>query len=55
MGNLPVGIIFIIIGTILLIVIDRRKFYRRIEREEGEESNKKAIQKLQVEALLRVQ
>ena len=26
MGNLPVGIIFIIIGTILLIVIDRRKF-----------------------------
>lgn len=40
MGNLPVGIIFIIIGTILLIVIDRRKFYRRIEREEGEESNK---------------
>ena len=33
MGNFTIGIIFIIIGVICLIAIDRRQFYRRIERE----------------------
>lgn len=33
MGNFTIGIIFIIIGVIFLIAIDRRQFYRRVERE----------------------
>mgnify|MGYP000885327937 CR=1 FL=1 len=57
MGNFTIGIIFIIIGVICLIAIDRRQFYRRIEREKmgGGGGLMTVIQKLQAKALLRAQ
>ena len=55
MGNFTIGIIFIIIGVICLIAIDRRQFYRRIERDKMGGGLMTVIQKLQAKASLKAQ